>query len=388
MRFVNTTFLEKWSMSPDFRIFCKSQGLEENLFVFIEDEPFAKFLKYRNDGLGPEASFQRTENLLGELATEDAPWSAILDEFKKNLENSKYNILARTLTQNPQNGEKILARFKERIFDTAQVLELKDVFDLASREHDELLSRNKTLVIIPNWQILSKMIGGFNPSRISMIIASTGFGKTMLGLRLAINAARELKVLYFNLEMHLRDVALRLTAQALEIPFSDLNNYNYIERAKENLGDLSLGISNGREMSLDEIKNASRIRKKQQGVDLIFVDYDQKIKLSLGKDMPEWKALQLCIIELEELAKELDSHICILAQSNRDGQISGSFRSQFAASTVLEFGEDDLGTVFVKAIKNRFGKRDAAVRVDYDPTRQQVRELEAYVCQPVKPKKI
>jgi len=85
----------------------------------------------------------------------------------------------------------------------------------------------------------------------------------------------------------------------------------------------------------------------------------------MNRNIQEWKALQQAIIRLEDLAKELNFCIIVLAQLNRDGEISASHRATFSAHTVLNFRDHPTLGPVIDAKKNRHGKKDSVVTVDY-----------------------
>jgi hypothetical protein len=234
-------------------------------------------------------------------------------------------------------------------------------------------------VTLPGFEFTSQMIGGFNPGRLTILSADTGFGKTNVGVHLAVAAAKKgLQTAYVNMEMIPDDMHERIFIAANRIRFDELRKMpeSAIENLISELKHLPLVVSDGSEMAPHEIESHLRQAKTKTGLSFAVVDYDQKLVLDLRRGIQEWQALQRAMVALESMAKILKIHIVVLAQTSEDGGISGSRRSAFPASAVLRFYEDDDGRVVLEAVKNRFGMRHMGVFCDYDPARAMVRETE------------
>ena len=159
----------------------------------------------------------------------------------------------------------------------------------------------------------------------------------------------------------------------------DKKNLDRIAEFYGKIIDKKIYFSKGKGLSTSEIFSICRNHKKNSGLDFIVVDYDQKIVLNTSKEMPEWKALQIAIESFEALAKELQCYVLILAQESAEGDISGSRRSKFPASTVLRFYKDESEQFLIEALKNRFGARNERVEVEYVPQKNIAREKGSYV---------
>ncbi len=198
-------------------------------------------------------------------------------------------------------------------------------------------------------------------------------------MNLAMASQKTMNTWYFNMEMSLEDIFERMLAIFYERAFSDLRTYGDVEigrmiQAFEN--NFKFRITSGRDKTLKEIQNMSRLQAATEKPGIIFIDYDQKILLDTNHQTPEWKALQLAMISLEDLAKELNCFVVVLAQANTEGEISGSNRSRFSASSVWSFEEDeDLGPI-IRFNKNRFGERGKVLQVKYERHCAKVSEKE------------
>src|SRR6185312_12936928 len=194
---------------------------------------------------------------------------------------------------------------------------------------------------IKNFEKLSHMIGGFNKKRMAIVMAETGFGKTNLALNLALNAAADTPVGYVNMEMGFEDMLRRMAVIWSRVTYSDFHKANYdLSKVGDQISELGdkFTITSGKSLSLGAICAWTRLLKEKKNIEFLFVDYDQKFDFGNTKD-EEWRLLQKALLTVEELAKELEIYAIVLAQMNRQNQISGSYRAQFGAHTVLQFSQ-------------------------------------------------
>lgn len=260
---------------------------------------------------------------------------------------------------------------------------LEDLSSYYIQETKEIASKGDTRLIVPGFEHLSKGIGGFNPQRISIFTGETGLGKTNFAVNFCLAAAKVGAVAYVNMEMSFRDMVSRFAV----IGGSDYKSYfsgRFIPLQVENsiARPFEINITSGRQLSLGQIKAHLTLLKSTKNIKFAVIDYDQKIELKYEKNIPEWKELQNILIELEDTAKELELHIMVLAQVNREGAISGSFRSLFPAHTVLAFTiHADHGPI-IHAKKNRHGKKNLAVKVDYSESSSRITEKESIIFDP------
>lgn len=293
---------------------------------------------------------------------------ALAQKFKLLIDAYDYEKLGTDLAVNPAQGEKILENFMMRKSKYVDA-EAADIFvPYKMQKFIELAHMGKSKVIIPGFEKLSDMIGGFNPGRLIMFLADTGYGKTQANLNFALNAARSMRVAYINQEMTYEDIALRIACIATTKTFNEMHKANFtmaeVEQALSNL-NTRLVVTSGKELSIPQIKSWIKLRQKEGRLDFVIVDYDQRLQLFTDHRTPEWQAMKRAVEELEVMAREENLCVILLAQQNREGAISSSHRSTYAAHTVLYFFDhDDLGPV-IQAKKNRHGKREALVRVNY-----------------------
>ena len=305
-------------------------------------------------------------------------------EYTNLMSKERAEILGVQISTNPAKATDFISEFLNYQASGTEVVSFEDAV-LRMHEAQKLArASGKQKVHIRNWPMLSDAINGFNPGRLGIMIADTGFGKTNLGVQLALDASMDFPTLYFNMEMIETDFTQRMVASMMKMRSKDFQQDWDPYKAELFAKERKLFYTTGKDLPLMDIQGLARSFKKKHGIEFIVVDYDQKIQLG-GRD-EEWRELQKASVALEAIAKELGCYVLLLAQSNLDGGISGSKRSAFPASNVFMFEKDDDSTI-VRVTKNRFGKRNAAVKIKYDPEMAVVREEENYLWIDKKQKK-
>jgi RecA/RadA recombinase len=315
---------------------------------------------------------------------------AVAHNFKKKYKTHQYQLLAKRILENPDMAEKILSDFNINL---PPAVAVKTVSEFLPDTYQNFLDRQKLgkeKNIIPGFEMLSHMIGGFNFGRLIMVLGETGFGKTNFALNLLVRAATKEKCLFINMEMPLEDITNRLVVLTSGKTFKDL--YLGLIPHNDVTNDLrayghNLKFTNGFSLGLQSIEALIR-KEKANGLSYVVIDYDQKIDLSYSKNIPEWKMLQIAVQRIEDLSKELEVCVILLAQVNREGSVSSSHRATFTAHTILNFKSNDAQTAFdkkanamISAEKNRHGKKDQALLVGYNDSNLGISEIEVITYQ-------
>lgn len=185
---------------------------------------------------------------------------------------------------------------------------------------------------------LDNLIGGFKRGHLNVIAASTSMGKTAFAINIAKNVLkRNAKVAMISLEMDAPEVIDRMIIQE-----SQVNGWKYtqgetndredkrISKALDNLHELPLMVSDERGLNTAQIR--ARLRKfkaQMDGLDLAVVDYLQMIQLPEEHAQNTARAVGQIVLQLRNLASELNIPIILISQ------ISRSFTSRTDKRPVL-----------------------------------------------------
>lgn len=284
--------------------------------------------------------------------------------------------LANAILENPKNAELLISEWKKNISSSVDLVDFHKSISSVIEKNEEKLKTGKNLIKIPEWNLLSEMIGGFNPGRLIILSANTGVGKTNLALNLGIKAAKEFPVLFFNMEMITDDIFSRMIMSIAKISSTEWNNGTYVESKKiERIAKIYSGemnnkflVSNGKAQTINEITSTIVKQNDEHNLGLVIIDYDQKIKTEEKFSGEQWQQLHKAAEELEEVAKYCSVPILLLAQANEEGNVKASQRMQQSAATHLNFFYDESSCSYIlQARKNRFGKPNAKIKIIYNP---------------------
>jgi len=166
---------------------------------------------------------------------------------------------------------------------------------------------------------LDHYFGGYQSSDLGIIIASTNVGKTTMLINMAINMALEgKKVLFFSLEMSSRQMNNRIVSiigghSAFEIK-QELADKDTLYDTVIKYRDLPLTlVSKGSITSQDVISEALN-QKLQDGVDVVFVDYLQRLTDRDGEN----ETLRLTNIARRLKGFALDNNIPVITPAQVD----------------------------------------------------------------------
>lgn len=291
--------------------------------------------------------------------------------------NLKYYLgkyMALDVLKDPFMAYKIAEQFLSSTTSTIKPKSLKQSVIETTERNLELVKRKMSKIIIPDFPILSNFAGGFNPGRISLLTAVSGYGKTTIAMNLAESVSKVMTTIYFNLEMNHEDFSAKFVQKSCNISANDWGEGNYISEKKTN--DIleyteeidkkfPFEIISDRSIAMNDIESICYNIFKDTEMGFVIIDYDQKLDTT-GYES-EWYGMLKIIERLEKMAFKLNCHILILSQANEEGNIKSSARAMQPASLVVNFHKTAAGKHVITCKKNRFGPNDFEVEVDYDP---------------------
>lgn len=277
--------------------------------------------------------------------------------------------LAKQIMLSPSNFRSLIDRYNKSATAIAGMFRLPEIVEAYAVEQERKIQSGSEIVVIKNFEILSEVIDGFQPGRVSIFTAPTGFGKTNLGLNLFIGATESnLKTLYVNMEMSPEDMGKRIVQAKSGATKAMLSGKNYLQVFSDSdiagwaVEKSEWWVTDGRSMTWTEIDRRVGQLKREQGLQFVVVDYDQKV-ISLSKE-EEWKSLQRMVEQAEETAKRETVHVCIFSQSNEEGVPRASIRAMQPAAVVGFFHKEE-NEFKIKFLKNRFGPTDRDLILNY-----------------------
>ncbi|MEC0231167.1 replicative DNA helicase [Paenibacillus alba] len=165
---------------------------------------------------------------------------------------------------------------------------------------------------------------GFQRADFFALGARTSMGKSAFANELAGNAAKKgLKVAMFSLEMNKGQIYNRFVASMCQIPLQDLRTGRVPSEKRDNIG-IAMGIISGitindqRGVTADYIASEMRRMKRQEGLDMVIIDYLQEIMEPSEKNDNTGSALHRVCQKIRIAAKECDCFVLGLSQLKQD----------------------------------------------------------------------
>ncbi|MBC7533033.1 MAG: replicative DNA helicase [Oligoflexus sp.] len=174
---------------------------------------------------------------------------------------------------------------------------------------------------------LDSLTGGMQGSDLVILAARPGMGKTAFVLNIAANAAMAgQKVAIFTLEMSKEQLMSRILASISRVDSSRLRKGDLTDEEQDRLMEGArriyekkdyLGIDETPGISLMELRSRCRRFHKENGLDMVVIDYLQLMTAGTGKSESREREISEISMGLKNLAKELHIPVIALAQLNR-----------------------------------------------------------------------
>lgn len=232
-----------------------------------------------------------------------------LDEVREAAEKALFQTLART----EKTSVKSISDVIHAVFSSIQ-----DIHDRKSR----------LLGMSTGFYELDDLLSGLQKGQLYIIAGRPSMGKTSIAMNIAETIAlREGKpVGLFSLEMSSIQLAQSLLCSHARVDSSLLRSGRTSEEDFQKLvmaagafNESKIFIDDSADLSVLEVRTRARRMKSMYNIDLIVVDYLQKMNARQGNRGVESRQVEISTISsnLKAIAKELDVPVVALAQINR-----------------------------------------------------------------------
>jgi len=223
-----------------------------------------------------------------------------------------------------------------------------DVFSQIERNIED---KESNYGVKTGFKSLDQITLGLQKTDLVLLAARPSVGKTAFALNIAVNASiySKKKVAFFSLEMSKEQLALRCVSLVSKIPIMDIKTGNLkskdlklIGKAYEKLLEAKIFIDDCTSQTTDELISKLILLKKEDSLDIAFIDYLQLIKPVKSKEIREFEVSEISR-NLKIIAKELCIPVVALSQLNRKVEIRNDKRpmlSDLRESGALEQDSD------------------------------------------------
>ena len=221
------------------------------------------------------------------------------------------------------------------------------------------------------FQKLDDLTGGLRKSDLILVGARPGEGKTSLALNIALAAGHAGKrVLFFSLEMPLRQIAARLLFSQARVDARQLSRPGMLNETDRRrirntlplLTEMQIYVDDSNVTPVEIRSKARQFSRDDGGLDLVVVDYLQLMRgAEPGSRRFENRNLEIAEISrsLKLLAKELDVPVLALSQLSRAPEQRTGASTAPRLSDLRESGALEQDADIVIFIHREWKKNDA-----------------------------
>lgn len=189
---------------------------------------------------------------------------------------------------------------------------------------------------------------GLDGGQLVVLGARSSVGKTALALNMAVNIAKDKRVLYVSLEMTASELAGRILAGACGVPLKKIKSGHISASELSDIKKTELSgnllISDNFGQTAAEINAAAARVKRQTGLDFMVVDYLQLVKRDRTQN--DVQALDDLSRQLKIMAGGLNVPVLVLSQLSREadrkdgGTVNAPRLSDLRGSGAIEQNAD------------------------------------------------
>jgi replicative DNA helicase len=212
---------------------------------------------------------------------------------------------------------------------------LEDLIPKAKQNIENRKDNPNYVKVTTGYSILDELTGGWKGGLVTIIASRPSVGKTAIMCNSAYNSAKEgSRVMLFEHEMSKQDLVDRLLAIAtgielLKIRTGNLTDTDYelILKTLDEFKKLPIYIDTSFGLGITYMRSTIKRYVKMYDIDVVFLDY---IQLMVERTDSMTMELGNVSRELKVLATQLDIHIVILSQLNREAEKSEDKRPNLA----------------------------------------------------------
>ncbi len=259
----------------------------------------------------------------------------------RGLINIAQNAIAEAI-EHTDEADEVLGRAEQAIFQLSEnrigqgFVNIPTIVKGSFGSLEDLYKRGQEITgLATHYTRLDKITSGLQPSDLIIIAARPSMGKTSLAMNIAENAAvLDGKVVgVFSLEMSKEALLMRMLASHAQVDshklrtgFLGKEDMQKLTRAMEQLMQARLYIDDTPGISVSEMRAKARGLARQQGLDLLIIDYLQLMSaVPIGGKRFENRTQEVSAISrgLKALAKELKVPVVALSQLSRAPESRG-----------------------------------------------------------------
>lgn len=291
-------------------------------------------------------------NLSNSLPT-TANFKEYVNELKDLTLKRKLYLLADKIKDTKKSGEELAELAEKEIFQlreetsTSEFTKLNEIMMDVYNHIEKIASGEMERGLKTGYNNLDNIIGGLRKSEYILLGARPSIGKTALAINIAENLLTQGKtVAFFSYEMSKVQLVERLLKSASMVETGYKRNMSADEwRKLQNAANFfinrNLFIDDNPNKSVSDMQSMCRKLKRQKGLDLVIIDYLQKVKSNVRGSKRE--QLEQVSNDIKNMAKMLNVPVLVVSSLSRASEtrdVKIPIMSDLRETGQLEFDAD------------------------------------------------
>lgn len=382
-----------------FRMFCE---LHEARILIDPTNIFTRYEKHMdkiggfaylanlvgNDYANPKQFSNNIQTMVEGFARHNA--LSLLNEFRTRFEDPSLGSFEVLLNEFERASLEIRPRRILQESGVKSVVEWFEKFILKTQDS------SRAFGLLTGWKDLDRILLGLQRAELIVIGARTSMGKSAFAIEIAVRVSRAgWRVAIFSLEMITDQLYNRMMGSMAMVSAQAMRVGNVhqgqIDAISSHLHAVSqIHIDDERGVTAEYIVSEMRRLKRQEGLDLVIIDYLQEIKEPSEKNDNAGSALHRVCQTIRTAAKDCDCAVVGLSQVKREveqrankrpmtSDLSGSAAIEAVADTIIMLYRDEYynvdseakGILEVNVAKQRNGPT-GLVKMNYDKNYQRI----------------
>jgi len=287
-----------------------------------------------------------------------ANFKQYVEELKDKRLKRELRILASKLINEDAKGQELAELAEQEIFKLREDTSINEFATLKDTVMDVYSDIEKTYYgekesgIKTGYKKIDELVGGLRKQEYILLGARPSIGKTALGINITEKIiARNQSVAFFSFEMSkeqvidrlIKGLALTDSRKVNKVKGSkmDEKDWQNLQRASSYLLDKNLYIDENPNRTVSDMQSMCRKLKREGKLDLVIIDYLQKVRSSVKGNKRE--QLEQVSNDIKNMAKSLDVPVLVitsLSRANEQREIKKPILSDLRESGQLEFDAD------------------------------------------------
>lgn len=245
-------------------------------------------------------------------------WSRLIEDFKER-------------AADPKNGafEELLDEFEQKALEIRpKVLSENSNIDSIINWYEDLVLKmnnpSRAFGMMTQWSELDRLTLGLQRADFSVVGARTSIGKSAFANEVSLRISGQgYKVAEFSLEMNKSQIYNRKTSSLTGLSLQALRVGNVTMGQLEKVADVMdrirrIHVDDTRGITTEYITSEMRRLKRQEGLDLVIIDYLQEIVEPEERSDNQGSSIKRICQKLRQAAKDCDCHVMGLSQLKQE----------------------------------------------------------------------